>query len=149
MVDHRRRRVQDLVEESKHWEADDLIRNFEVEMQRLEKGLGHMIFNSEDKPISMCVSPLPLTPKFETKKEMDEFDIKVHLPNVEKEDIRLYVNRDSVEVRAVSGKKISRPFHLSVETPWSVDSDDAQVEFKNGILTVKARRLKKIRVPVK
>ena len=149
MAERKKRRVQDIVEESRFWAAEDLMKNLEEEMARLEQGLGHVIFDSEGKPITMCVSPLPVTPKFEAEKDEDEFSLKVHLPSVEKKDIRLYVNRDNIEVRAVSGKRICRPYFLNVDTPWSVSSEDAQVKFEEGILIVKAKRLKKIRVPVK
>jgi len=141
--------VQDLVEESRHWDPDDLIRNLEEEMQRLEQGLGQVMFDLEGRPITMCVSPLPLTPKFETKEEGDAFILKVHLPGVQEGDVRLYLHRGSIEVRAVSGKMICRPYYVSVDTPWGVDSEDAEVKFENGLLNVKAKRLKKVRVPVK
>ena len=149
MANHRRRRVQDIVEESKHWEAEDLLRNLEEEMQRLEQGLGHVMFDAEGLPVTMCVSPLPLAPRFETKELKDEFALRVNLPEVKKEDVRVYVDKDSVEVHAVSSRKICRPFYLSVATPWSVDSDHALVKFENGVLTVRTKRLKKKRVHVK
>jgi|GEM_PF-1731695 len=149
MAERKKRRVQDLVEESRYWDTRDLIKNLEEEMERLEQGLGHVIFDSEGKPVTMCVSPLPLTPKFETKQEGDEFTLKVRLPGVEKENIHLYVNRDSVEVRAVASEKVCRPFYVSVDTPWNVDSEDAQVKFENSVLIVTAKRVKKVRIPVK
>lgn len=149
MADRRKRRVHDIVEQSKYWNAEDLLRNLEDEMRRLEQGLGHVIFDSEGRPVTMCVSPLPMTPKFETKRDGDEFTVKAHLPGVEKDDLRLAVERDSIVVRGISGKKNCRPYYLSVDTPWSVDSESAQVKFEAGILTVKAKKLKKTRVPVK
>lgn len=149
MAERRHRRVQDLVEDSRHWDARDMIRNLEEEMARLEQGLGHMIFDSEGRAITLCPSPLPMTPKFETKEEGDEFGLKVSLPSVEKEDVRLYVTRDTIEVRAVSEGRACRPYYLSVDTPWSVDSEDAKVTFEGGMLTVRTRKLRKIRVPVK
>jgi HSP20 family molecular chaperone IbpA len=145
----RKRRIQDLVEDSRYWNTEDLMKNLEDEMHRLEQGLGQVMFDSEGRSITMCVSPLPLTPKFETEEEADTLVVKIHLPSIEKEDIRLYVNRGSVEVRAVSGKKMCRPYYLSVDTPWDVDEEGAEVKFENGLLTVKAKRLKKVRVPVK
>jgi len=149
MADSKHGRVQDIVEQSKYWDAQDLLRNLEDEMRRLEQGLGHVIFDSGGRPMTICVSPLPLTPKFEMRERPEEFILTVHLPNVEKEDVRLYVNRDRIEVRAVLGRKICRPFYLGVFTPWSVDSERARAELEDGILTVRAKKLKKTRVIVK
>ncbi len=145
----RKSRVRDLVEDSRYWDAEDLLKNLEEEMQRLERGLGQVMFDSEGRPITKCVTPLPLTPKSETKEEGDAFVLKVDLPGVDKEDILLYVNREAIEVRAVSGESICRPYYISVDTPWSVHADEAEVKFENRLLTVKAKRLKKTRVPVR
>lgn len=149
MAESKHRRIQDIVEQSRYWDAQDLLRNLEDEMRRLEQGLGHFIFDSEGRPMTICVSPLPLTPKFETRERPEEFILMVHLPDVEKEDVRLYVNRNSIEVRAVSGQKTCRPLYLGVYTPWSVDSERSKAEFDDGILTVRAKKLKKTRVKVR
>ncbi len=144
-----KRRVHDIVEQSKYWDAHDLIRNLEEEMKRLEQGLGHAIFDSEGRPVTMCVSPLPMTPKFESREEGDSFVVKVRLPMVGKEDVRLFVNRESIEVQAVSGQKICRPYYLSLDTPWSADANRTQVKFEDGLLTINVKKLKKTRIKVK
>ncbi len=148
MAEQKKRRVHAIVEESRHWDAQDLLRNLEDEMRRMEKGLGHVMFDSEGRPATVCVSPLPARPKFETNHEGDEFSVKIRLPSVEKDDVRVFVNRDSVEVRAVSGKRICRPYYLNVDTPWNVDPDSAEVRFDQGVLVVKAKKLRKKRVPI-
>jgi len=148
MVEHKRR-VQDLVEESRFWDVNDLIRNLEDEMQRLEQGLGQVIFDVEGRPVTICLSPLPFTPKFEESHEGGVFSLKVHLPDVDKDDIRLFVTRDAVDLRAISERRMCRPFLLSVKTPWNVDPEEAEAEFENGVLTVKAKRLRTTRVQVR
>jgi len=144
----RKRRARDLVEESRFWNAQDMLRNLEEEMERLERGLGHIIFDAEGKPVTRCVSPLPMTPKFEAKDEGETFRLKVNLPGVEKEDIRLFVERRSIEARAVSGQRICRPYYVIVDSPWDLDPENAEVKFEDGVLTVRAKRLKKTRVAV-
>jgi len=91
----------------------------------------------------------PLTDVFETK---DEIIITMELPGASKEDIELDANPNGLEIianiRKVSMNKNSRSssftrFKKYVGVPAEVDPNTVKAKYKNGILEVKLKKLKK------
>ena len=141
--------MKSMVEMSRCWEAHDLLRNLEDELQRLEQGMGHMIWDNESKPVTMCPCLLPMSPRFEISETEDEFSVKVHLPEVREEDIDVNIEKGSVEVFARQQEKAFRPFLLSIDAHVALDPESLRLESHDDFLVLRVRKLKKHRVKVK
>ena len=94
----------------------------------------------------------PLTNMKETDKEII---VEMEIPGVKKEEIILQVNKDVLEIRAkkeseikVSKKGYSRHeksfsgFYRKFALPTNVKVEEAQSEFKNGILKIRLPKSK-------
>lgn len=75
--------------------------------------------------------------------EDNKVSLQVELPGVDKEDIKVNLEKDHVEISA--NKKIktkkgetSRSFHNYFSIPANVDAESIEAEYKNGVLTLTA-----------
>ncbi len=136
--------MKDIVRESQYWDAEDLLRNLDEEMQRLEQGLSHMVW-----PVTKCLRPLPMTPKIDVNDKENEFTVSVELPNVPQEHMRVNALRDRVEVFACSDDAVCRPYFASVESHDQLDPDSVSLKLTDSTLHVKVKKAKKKRVKVK
>lgn len=143
------RHLRDIVEESQYWDAEDLLRNLDEEMQRLEQGMGHMIWDTDERLVTRCLRPLPMTPKFSIKESADDFTLEVDLPNVPEEHMHVNLDRDAVEVFACTDDTVCRPYYVSVESKGPLDPDSASLKLTGSTLHVKVRKAKKRRLTVK
>lgn len=143
------RRLSDLVEESRFWDAWDLMRNLDEELDRLEQGLGHMIFGLDDRPVSVCLRPLPITPKFQVDETPVEFKLKVTLPGVPRENIQLRVDKRDVEVYACPDDPFCRPYHLDVESSGDLNPEDVEATYSGSEFSVRVGKVRKRRVPIR
>lgn len=149
MAEPKTRHMKNIVEMSRYWGADDLLHNLEEELQRLEHGLGHMIWDKESKPVTMCPCLLPMSPRFEISETEDEFSVKVHLPGVREEDIDVNIEKGSVVVFARQQEKAFRPFLLSIDAPVALDPESLRLESHEEVLIIRVRKVKRHRVKVK
>ncbi len=143
------RRLSDIVAESQYWDAEDLLRNLDEELDRLEHGIGHMIWGIDEKPVTMCLRPLPITPRFKIDETSGEFKLVVQLPQVPEENVRLSVDKRSVEVFACSDHALCRPYYVSVDSRSPLDPNSANAEFRDHTYIVSVKKAQKRRVPVK
>ena len=123
-----------------HREMDDMFRRiFESSNEKFHKG-----FKENFRE--------PLTNMKENDKEII---VEMEIPGVKKEDIILQVSNDVLEVRAkkeseikVSKKNYLRHeksysgFYRKIALPTSVKAEDAESEFKNGVLKVRLPKSK-------
>ncbi len=72
----------------------------------------------------------------------DKLTIVAELPGVEKKDINLEVEQDTLIID-VDAKE--RRYHKKLKLPCGVRTDDVKATYKNGILEVKLKRLEKKR----
>ncbi|MBW3020215.1 Hsp20/alpha crystallin family protein [Candidatus Woesearchaeota archaeon] len=87
----------------------------------------------------------------------DEIEAKVEIPGVDKKDVSISLDKNKVEIKAE--KKIEKEhnkkdffrqersyssFYKSFTLPAEIDTDKAKVDMKDGILTIKAPKLKQI-----
>jgi HSP20 family molecular chaperone IbpA len=142
------RRVKDIEELSRHWSPEDLMRNLDEEMSRLEHGLGHMIYDHEYRRVSVWLRPLPVTPSFDLKETDSEVTLSVKLPNVSKENVHVNVEKNSVELFACSDDAICRPHYLSVESYSVLDPDSTDARMVGDIVEVKVLKVRKKKVKV-
>lgn len=143
------RRVEELVELSRHLDADDMLRNLQEEMRRMEEGLGHTIWDAEMRRVTQCPNPLPVTPKFETLESDDELKVKVRLPRVPEDNIILNVTPSGLEVYAKLDERICKPYFLSVEVAGTLKPETAVSRVLDGTLEVSVKKAKRVRVKVR
>jgi HSP20 family molecular chaperone IbpA len=141
--------LKDIVRESRYWDAEDLLRNLDEEMERMEQGLCHMAWDQMERPVTRRLRPLPMTPKFEVDERGNEFTISVQLPNVPQENMKVNVLADRVEVLACSEDAICRPYFASVESHDRLDPDSVSLKLTDSTLHVKVKKAKKKRVKIK
>ncbi len=151
MVDavRKSRKLKDLVEESRHWDASDLIRNLDEEMERVEQGFVHMIWGIDDKPVTRMLRPLPMVPKFRTSESEEEMSLEVDLPNVPEENMRVNVDGSKVEVFGCTDEVQCRPYYLGVESREPLDPDSVKVRLRSYTLQIKVQKAPKKRVKVR
>src|SRR5215203_6138436 len=66
-------------------------------------------------------------------KAPDELRVVAEVPGVNKEDLRLRADENSLTIESVTGQP---RYHKRVELPETVDSTSAKSSYKNGILEV-------------
>ncbi len=141
--------LRELVEESRFWDASDLMRNFDEEFHRIELGLGHTAWDSMYRPVSMCMRPLPTVPRFETSETKDELSLRVVLPGVPPENVYVDVDKRSVEVFACSDDLICKPYYVSVESHSTLDPDSVEAKRDGQWLVINVRKAKRHRVEIR
>jgi HSP20 family molecular chaperone IbpA len=151
MVDraNKPRGLKEIVEESRFWDAEDLLRNLDAELARLERGMGHMVWGSDDKPVTRFLRPLPITPEFSVSDTGDELTLKIVLPNVPEEHMRVNVDKDSVEVFACSDDPICKPYYVRANSKASLDPESVRLRLSDSTLHIKVAKAKKKRLEVK
>jgi len=143
------KQLKDIVEKSQFWEVEDLMRNFDREMAQLERGLGHMVWDMDEHRVTTCLRPLPMTPSFQVSEDDKELKLKVRLPGVSKEDIRLNVDRNSVELFACVGELVCRPYYMSVDARGELVPGSAQAKLSGGVFEVCVAKEQKKRLKIK
>lgn len=151
MVDSikRTKPLKDIVSESRYWDAEDLLRNLDEEMARLEQGMAHMVWDVRYKAVTRFAKPLPMTPKFQVKDGEKEFVLSVGLPDVPQEHMRVNVLKDRVEVFACTDEAVCRPYFVSVESREPLDPDSVSLKLSGATLHIKVKKAKKKRLNVK
>jgi HSP20 family molecular chaperone IbpA len=143
------RRLHEMVEDSRYWDAQDLLRNFEEEIERFEHGICHMVWDLESRPVTRCLRPLPITPRFDVSETDDVLRLVVELPEVPPEHVRLDVDTGSVEVLACADEELCRPFYVSVISQGPLDTESAELERVGSTYTIRVKKIKKKRVKIK
>ncbi|MBD3230020.1 MAG: Hsp20 family protein [Candidatus Lokiarchaeota archaeon] len=96
-----------------------------------------------------------LEPLFDIRPGKDKITIIIDLPKVNnKDDIELNISKNIIDVKAKLSKDVCyekwsgsqkkakfRQFEKSIRIPWTIDPDNVEAEFKDGILKITAKRL--------
>jgi hypothetical protein len=143
------RKISEIVEMSRYWDAEDLLRNLDEEMSNLEQGMSHLIWDYEEHRITTWVRPLPVTPRFQLSETDSELRLKVQLPEVVRENIRLNIGTNGVQLFACSNDLVCRPHFLEVESREALDRDSAETNMVGDTLEIKVAKLKKDRSKAK
>jgi HSP20 family protein len=82
--------------------------------------------------------------------EKDEIFVKMALPGIKKDDIKITINEDNISIKGQSKdeekedkdkkyyfRSMETSFEQSFNLPTKVNPDDVDAEFKDGVLTVK------------
>jgi HSP20 family protein len=78
-------------------------------------------------------------PLVDVMSEKDRFRIFVELPGVDKDNVKLDVAEDSVEIKTEDEKKFYKMIYLDS----AVDPDSSKASYKNGILTLELDKKEK------
>jgi len=78
-------------------------------------------------------------PLVDVMSEKDRFRIFVELPGVDKDNVKLDVAEDSVEIKTEDEKKFYKMIYLDS----AVDPDSSKASYKNGILTLELEKKEK------
>lgn len=145
----RDRHLKEMVDRSRFWDAEDLMRNFDREMARLEQGLEHMVWDAGEHRVTTYLRPLPMTPSFKISEGENEFKLTTRLPNISKEDLRLSVDRDNVEIFACSRDLVCRPYYIGVLAKGELVPESADAVLSGEVLEVRVKKVKKKRLTIK
>ena len=143
------KRLKDIVEESQYWKAEDLLRNVDEEMRRLELGFGHIILDFNDHIVSKCLRPLPSVPRFQASEDADEFSLRVLLPNVSTENVHVDIDKRSVEIFACSDDAICKPYYVNVECKGTLDPETADARRDGNWVEIKVKKSKRKKVEIR
>jgi HSP20 family molecular chaperone IbpA len=141
--------LREIVEKSQYWDVEDLMRNFDRELDQLEHGLGHMIWDMKERNVTTRLLPLPVTPNFHVSEDSKEFKLVVRLPGVSKENIELNVDAWSVELLACSGDIVCKPYYISVDAMGELIPDSAEAELSGEVFEVRVKKTVKRRLAIK
>ncbi len=83
----------------------------------------------------------PLVDVFEHE---DEITVVAEIPGVEKEKINLEITEDRRKL-IIRASNTNRKYYKEVELPAEVDPSSAKASYKNGVLEVKLKKIKKER----
>ena len=78
-------------------------------------------------------------PLVDVMSEKEKYKIFVELPGVDKENVKLDVAEDSVEIKTEDDKK----FYKMIQLDSAVDADSANASYKNGVLTLELDKKEK------
>jgi len=141
--------LKELVEESPFWEAEELMHNLDVEIDRMERGFGHMVWVDSSRPVSICLPLLPITPRFKIKESEGKFGVAVELPNVPEDLMRVNVDRTGIEISACTSDPVCRPYYVKIESNVPLNPDTVQLKHTGTTLEVNAEKIKRKRVNVR
>lgn len=132
------------------------------EKRRMHKEMDRMFRSFFEKP-ELTTSTKELTKSEQPSSDIEETDNEViatiDLPGVDKKDILLTVRDDLIEVKAekkqemeIKKKNLYRHershsgFYRTLPLPAKVDAENAEAEYKDGVLKVKIAKKEKIKL---
>ncbi len=145
------------------WENDlfDEIRHLQQEMQRMWAGPYMALPGYREKDKDMMPARKQgmdwfRTPKCELCETESSMIASIELPGVDKKDISLNINDDSIEVKVEKKQEkeekdkdhysyagLSHSFYRNIPLPKSVDSSKATAVYRNGVLRVEVPKAEK------
>lgn len=110
--------------------------------------------------------PAGFEPMTDIRDEGDRFVIQLDMPGVEKKDIQIFADEQTIEIRAEREKREIEQrknfyrqerayagYHRVLPMPAKIDPKHIEAEYKNGVLTLKVAKKekspKKVKVKVK
>lgn len=141
--------LKELAERSRFWDVEDLLRNLDLEMERLERGLDHLAWGTDERLLTAPLRPMPVTPRFVDESTSELAYLKVMLPDMPKENVSVSVEKNWIEVFACKDDVICRPYYLSLEMKENLDPSRADAVLSDGVLVIRVPKMKKRRVEVK
>ncbi|MEZ0248132.1 MAG: Hsp20/alpha crystallin family protein [Thermoproteus sp.] len=82
------------------------------------------------------------------KEQGDDAIIEVDMPGLEPGDISIYISRDGDYIRA-EGARGDRKYSRRVYLPFKIEPSTAKASYRNGVLTITAKKTKPQEIQVK
>ena len=82
------------------------------------------------------------------KEQGDDAVIEIDMPGLEPSDISIYISRDGDYIRA-EGARGERKYTKKVYLPFKIEPSSAKASYKNGVLTITAKKVKPQEIQVK
>lgn len=82
------------------------------------------------------------------KEQGDDAVIEIDMPGLEPGDISIYISRDGDYIRA-EGARGERKYTKKVYLPFKIEPSSAKASYKNGVLTITAKKVKPQEIQVK
>jgi HSP20 family molecular chaperone IbpA len=143
------RKIKEIEEMSRLWDAEDLIRNFDEEMAKLEHGLGHMIIDLHENIVTQWLRPLPVTPRFDIEENEKELKLTVKLPNISKDKVRVSIDNNRVEIFACTEDVVCRPHFIAIDARGTLNPESAKAKMQGEVFEIKIAKARKKRLEVK
>ena len=68
--------------------------------------------------------------------EEKEWELEIHLPGVQKSEIKLKILPNLYDLKAYRGEAL---YSLTQYFPWNIETDSVKAEYKNGLLIVSGK----------
>ena len=127
----------------------DMLRNLKAELDNMERGMGHHIWDEKRRRRPLALNITFGTPHYDIFDEGDNLKIVVEIPGGSKEDIDLDMAEDHFEIKArtryhkcvenafsVRCEEREGEFGRKVDLPIPVDPNGARASFKNDVLEI-------------
>ncbi|MGC8583134.1 MAG: Hsp20/alpha crystallin family protein [Thermoproteus sp.] len=82
------------------------------------------------------------------KEQGDDALVEIDMPGLEPGDISIYISRDGDYIRA-EGARGERKYTKKVYLPFKIDPSTAKAAYKNGVLTITAKKVKPQEISIK
>ena len=133
-----------IVDEVKYWDAIDLIRNFEEEMEKVRNGLIHWVFSPTMNfpSLSGQLNSHILSPEIEDTQEGIQITF-TNLRGILREDVHIEIddNEITVCIDIAQGEieKLTGRFRMLI--PADIDVETCNAELENDLLKICLRRI--------
>lgn len=120
--------------------GEDILSEIKKTFDELSKALQKTV---EDvvRTTTSTVKKLTIEQGVNVKEQGDDAIIEIDMPGLEPSDISIYVSRDGDYIRA-EGSRGERKYSRRVYLPFKIDPSSAKALYKNGVLTITARKVK-------
>jgi len=148
-------------------EVDELFREAERDLERLVQGIFDEIRKRRDKLLKsieetvrelrergykayatyreFAIISTPegtaVVPRYDVHDRGDEIEVVVDLPGCEKEDVKVSVNPENGAL-IVTAKRSDSSVVYKLELSLPIDADTVKATYRNGVLTIKAKKQK-------
>jgi HSP20 family protein len=100
------------------------------------------------KTASSTVRKITVEQGVTIKEQGEDAVVEIDMPGLEPGDISIYISRDGDYIRA-EGARGERKYTRKVYLPFKIEPSSAKAAYKNGVLTITARRVKPQEIPIK
>lgn len=102
------------------------------------------------KSIQKALEELKEKRDYRLVEEAEEIRIEIDMPGLEPSDIALSVTKDGTAIRA-EGARGERKYSKLIRLPVKIDPSTASALYKNGVLTITAKKVREeeVRIPVR
>lgn len=135
----------------KHHYIEDYMRDLRDEMENMFRSTFEPVFEKEFERGELIYSP-----PVELCEKDGKYELKTQLPGIKKEDIDVEVTEDYIKIKAETKEEKKEEeenvyrsefrygkFMRTIPLPEEVRSEEAEAEFKDGILTISAPKTQK------